>query len=165
LEREVAVILGRAVLGNLEPIGKRLTGRDRALSNSRYAIVLDAIELAKAVLVDGGTVGLEVVGYIDDEIVSLAGRDQRAWHRPVECYVGSLIPIQVALGLLRGQPDLYGLSGIWDYVVVVGVDAVLALAAARCWYVLAPMLERRDTTVEQTRGLADHSGRGQCQEL
>lgn len=77
LQGEVAVVPGRAVLGDSEVVGLGGTRGDGALSDTWHTIVLTAVELSQTVPVDGSAVGQEVVGDVDFKIVTPVGLSRR----------------------------------------------------------------------------------------
>lgn len=73
LQSEVTVVPGRAILGDGEVVGLGGTRGDGALSNTRHTIGVAAVELPQTMPVDGSTVGHEVVGHVDLEVVTPVG--------------------------------------------------------------------------------------------
>lgn len=77
LQSEVAVVPGRAVLGDGEVVGLGGTRGDGALSDTRHTIVLAAVELPQTVPVDGSAVSQEVVGDVNLKVVTPIGLSRR----------------------------------------------------------------------------------------
>lgn len=159
LQREMAVIPGGAVLGGLELVRLRATRRDGALSDTRHTVRVGAVELPHAVPMDSSTVGLEVVGDVNLEVVTPVGlgeivsylfmgkvrmcilgithSNRGTRNSPVERHASPLIPIRRAVNGVKSQPVLAGDASVGDLLVVVGVDRVVAPAATRSGTVLA----------------------------
>lgn len=73
LQGKVAVIPGRAILGDGEVVRLGGTRGDGALSNSRHTIVVAAVQLSQTMPVNGSAVGQEVVGDVNLKIVTPVG--------------------------------------------------------------------------------------------
>lgn len=144
LQGKVRVVPGAAVLGGAELVGERLARGDGALGDTRNTIILDGVALVDTVPVDGGAVGLHVVGHVDDEIVTPVGGDQGAGGGAVDGLAVALVTIGVAvILLLDGEPVLPGDSSVRDNFVEVGVYRVFSPALPRVGAVLA-LLTRRE---------------------
>lgn len=157
LQSKVAVVPGRAVLGDGEIVGLGGTRGDGALSNARHTIIVAAVELSQTVPVNGSAVGQEVVGDVNLEIVTPVGLHSgtisyldelvieviyaymklRAGNGSVEGHASPLVSIRGTVNGVKGQPVLPGHARGGEFLVVVGIDGIVTPAAARSGGILA----------------------------
>jgi hypothetical protein len=157
LSEHVRVVPASSILAGLEGVGTSLTGSDSALSDTWNTVLIVGTLMDHTVPMDGSSVVLHLVRDGDLDGITPIAFQKRTWNLPVDGKSKAWDTV-VVLGRVCDDPvSRAGLASARAFLVVVGIDAILAAPLASVGSRVAASLGKRRERCSHVRGVGSRS--------